>query len=69
MTEEEGSKTNQPDGTYAQRRSQWRSSLDALAYISSLVRKPELKTRDSDRVTGLAVLLASCGFGAMPALA
>ncbi len=53
------SKPNEPNGTYAQRRSRWRSSLDALAYISSLAKKPELKIRDSDRVTGLAVLLSS----------
>lgn len=57
MTEKDKPETNQSG--HIQRRSQWRSSLDALAYINHLSRQPQLKIRDTDRTTGLAVLLAS----------
>jgi hypothetical protein len=66
MTEEKSEKNNSgqneakdSEASYIQRRSQWRSSLDALTYIGHLSRQPELKTRDTDRITGIAVLLAS----------
>ncbi len=53
MSAKDKSKTNGP------RRSQWRSSWDALVYIISVSRQPELKIRETDRITGLAVLLAA----------
>jgi hypothetical protein len=74
MAEDEKLKTNQPDGdaspvsqgenitsggSHAQRRSQWQASLDALAYINSLNKKSELKIRDSDHITALALFCAS----------
>jgi len=46
-------------GNYIQRRSQWRSSLDALVYIFQLYRKPEVQVRETDKVTGVAVLFAT----------
>src|SRR5271163_3702535 len=58
MTEQKEPEKNKSDD-FIQRRSQWRSSLDALAYINHLSRQPELKIRDTDRATGLAVFLAS----------
>ncbi len=41
------------------RRSRWKSSLDALGYMYELSQKPELKIRESDRVTGVALLIAT----------
>jgi hypothetical protein len=43
----------------AKRRSSWESSLAAIAYINELARQPELKMRQSDRVTALSLFLAT----------
>jgi len=50
-----------PGATYPNRRNSWDSSIDALAYIYGLLRKPELQIRQSDRITGFALLLATTG--------
>lgn len=42
-----------------QRRSRWYSSLAALRYVSSLSKDDDVRVRDSDRATAIALLLSS----------
>lgn len=39
------------------RRSRWESSLAALRYVSSVARDADVKTRDSDKATSVALLI------------
>jgi hypothetical protein len=42
-----------------QRRSRWYSSLAALRYVSSLSKDDDVRVRDSDRATAIALLISS----------
>lgn len=48
------------------RRSRWVSSLSALRYVSSVAKDDEIKVRDSDRATAIALLI--CCFAALACL-
>jgi len=48
------------------RRSRWLSSLAALKYVSSIAQDDEIKVRDSDRATAIALLM--CCVGALACL-
>lgn len=43
------------------RRSRWMSSLAALRYVSSVAKDHEIKVRDSDRATAIALLVCCAG--------
>jgi hypothetical protein len=46
-------------GGITQRRSRWHSSLTAFRYVNSLSRDDEVKVRDTDRATSIALLVVS----------
>jgi hypothetical protein len=46
---------------FVKRRSRWQSSLAALRYVSSIARDSDVKLRDSDRSTSIALLIV-CAF-------
>ncbi len=46
-------------GGISQRRSRWHSSLTAFRYVNSLSRDDEVKVRDTDRATSVALLVVS----------
>lgn len=48
------------------RRSRWVSSLSALRYVSSVAKDDDIKVRDSDRATAIALLI--CCFAALACL-
>lgn len=48
------------------RRSRWLSSLAALRYVGSVAKDDEIKVRDSDRATAIALLI--CCFAALSCL-
>lgn len=48
------------------RRSRWVSSLSALRYVSSVAKDDDIKVRDSDRATAIALLI--CCFAALSCL-
>jgi glucan phosphoethanolaminetransferase (alkaline phosphatase superfamily) len=48
------------------RRSRWLSSMAALRYVNSVSRDDEIKVRDSDRATAIALLV--CCFAALACL-
>ncbi len=46
-------------GGFAQRRSRWQSSFAALKYVTALANDNEIKIRDTDRATSIALLIVS----------
>jgi hypothetical protein len=48
------------------RRSRWLSSLSALRYVGSVAKDEDIKVRDSDRATAIALLI--CCFAALACL-
>ncbi len=48
------------------RRSRWMSSFSALRYVSSVAKDDDIKVRDSDRATAIALLI--CCFAALACL-
>jgi hypothetical protein len=46
-------------GGITQRRSRWHSSMTAFRYVNSLSRDDEVKVRDTDRATSIALLVVS----------
>ncbi len=48
------------------RRSRWISSLSAMRYVGSVAKDDEIKVRDSDRATAIALLI--CCFAALACL-
>lgn len=63
MSEQEqpaNSENSQKDNSLAaQRRSGWQSSIAAVSYINELSKQPELRIRQSDRITGISLILAT----------
>ena len=51
--------TQKTDPDIAQRRSSWQASLAAIKYIGQVKKQPKLNIRQSDKITGLSVVLAT----------
>ncbi len=51
--------TDKASVSFPNRRSTWRASMDALTYLHGLSKKPELKIRQSDRITGAALIVST----------